>query len=119
MNIINSTDNKDYKNVAISFDWSIEQAKILLEWIDNDIFWRLIDYKEKDFWLFHLFTIILSKIIEIYWNKLKNSYSLYETDLQKKFLLDDDEITIFKKIILGNKNEVLYSTKKNVSDIVK
>lgn len=114
MNTIKTSFKRDYNNVAISFDWSVEQATKMLKWIENDIFIRLINYKNKDFWLFHLFTIVISKILEKYWNNFKDDYSKYENELQKTFLLNDIELSIFKEIIFSTEDEVVKSTKNEV-----
>lgn len=112
-----SWNNEQYKNLAISFDWTLEQAKELLVWVENHILKRLENLKKKDFTLYNLFVIVINKLVDKYWNNIKNAYNNFENELSRVFLFTDWELLEFKNTIFGNdKNTIIDSTKLKVSN---
>lgn len=109
--------NKQYQNLAISFDWTLEKAKELLVWVENDIINRLEGLKNRDFTLYNLFVIVINKLVDKYWNNIKKTYNNFENELSNIFLLNDKELEEFKNTVFGNiETTVANSTKLQVAN---
>lgn len=116
-NKLPSLTNKQYQNLAISFDWTFDKAKELLVWVENDILNRLESLKNRDFTLYNLFVIVINKLVDKYWNNIKKTYNNFENELSNIFLLSDKELEEFKNTVFGNdKNTIIDSTKLEVSN---